>query len=52
MEDNTKNIGEEAPFVYSQRKEGILRALLAAPFENIEMFTSLARRLEFELRFC
>lgn len=32
-------------------RQGILRALLAAPLENIDTFTSLARRLEFDLRF-
>ncbi|WP_342435569.1 transposase [Paenibacillus sp. FSL L8-0436] len=32
-------------------RQGILRALLAAPLENIDTFTGLARRLEFDLRF-
>jgi hypothetical protein len=30
---------------------GILRALLAAPLENIDTFTGLQRRLEVDLRF-
>ncbi|AIQ62783.1 transposase [Paenibacillus stellifer] len=32
-------------------RQGILRALLAAPLENIDTFTGLARRLKFDLRF-
>jgi transposase, IS5 family len=32
-------------------RQGILRALLAAPLENIDTFTGLERRLEFDLRF-
>lgn len=32
-------------------RQGILRALLAAPLENIDTFTGLALRLEFDLRF-
>ncbi|WP_405175624.1 transposase [Paenibacillus sp. FSL H8-0261] len=32
-------------------RQGILRALLAAPLENIDTFTGLQRRLEFDLRF-
>ncbi|WP_144024558.1 transposase, partial [Paenibacillus borealis] len=32
-------------------RQGILRALLAAPLENINTFSSLERRLEFDLRF-
>ncbi|MBP2898874.1 transposase [Escherichia coli] len=32
-------------------RQGILRALLAAPLENINTFTGLQRRLDFDLRF-
>jgi IS5 family transposase len=32
-------------------RQGILRALLAAPLENIDTFTGLQRRLDFDLRF-
>ncbi|QNR65105.1 transposase [Paenibacillus peoriae] len=32
-------------------RQGILRALLAAPLENIDTFTGLHRRLELDLRF-
>lgn len=32
-------------------RQGILRALLAAPLENIDTFTGPKRRLEFDLRF-
>lgn len=32
-------------------REGILRALLASPLENIDTFTGLQYRLEFDLRF-
>ncbi|MNC08611.1 Transposase DDE domain protein [compost metagenome] len=32
-------------------RQGILRALLAAPLENIDTFRGLKRRLEFDLRF-
>jgi transposase, IS5 family len=32
-------------------RQGILRALLAAPLENIDTFSGLQRRQEFDLRF-
>ncbi|MFI2859288.1 transposase [Paenibacillus sp. JSM ZJ436] len=32
-------------------RQGILRALLVAPLENIDTFTGLHRRLNFDFRF-
>jgi IS5 family transposase len=32
-------------------RQGILRALLAAPLENVDTFTGLHQRLQFDLRF-